>query len=78
MAKEQWVKDIDGNQEVNTKFIVLEKELRPFASKEGQLKKSIAHLFENYNANEVKIFKGKTVDPEGFALNPEDYVLFYK
>jgi len=36
MAKEHWVKDLSRFEEIRTEFMVLEKELRPFSSKEGE------------------------------------------
>ena len=39
---------------------------------------SIHYLFETEKATEVRIFEGKTLDPNGFKYKPTDYVLFYK
>lgn len=35
MVKEQFIRDLNGNHEVRTEFMILEKEIKPFISKEG-------------------------------------------
>ena len=36
MVKEQWVKDLKGNEEIKTEFMIIERDIKPFISKEGE------------------------------------------
>ncbi|MCK4521936.1 MAG: HD domain-containing protein [Nanoarchaeota archaeon] len=83
MIKEQWVKDLKGNEEVKTEFMILEKEIKPFISKEGEYLQlqlgdktgEISALCWNPQLINFDIKKGDVIEVKGVTQKHKEYGL---
>ena len=83
MVKEQWVKDLKGNEEIRTEFMVLEKEIKPFISKEGEYLQlqlgdktgEISALCWNPELITFDIKKGNVIRVKGSTQKHKEYGL---
>lgn len=83
MIKEQWVKDLKGNEEVKSEFMILEKEIKPFISKEGEYLQlqlgdktgEISALCWNPQLINFDIKKGDVIEVKGVTQKHKEYGL---
>lgn len=83
MVKEQWINGLKGNEEVRTEFMVLEKEKKPFISKEGEYLQlqlgdktgEISALCWNPQLITFDIKKGDVIGVKGSTQKHKEYGL---
>ncbi len=83
MVKEKWIKDFKGNEEVKIELMILEKEIKPFTSKEGEYLQlqlgdktgEIAALCWNPQLMTSEIKKGDIINLKGITQKHKEYGL---
>src|SRR3989344_5305269 len=83
MVKEQWVKDLKGNEEIKTEFMIIEKEIKSFISKEGEYLQlqlgdktgEISAICWNPQLIRFDIKKGDVIEVKGVTQKHKEYGL---
>lgn len=83
MVKEKWIKDLGGSEEVETEFMILEKETKLFVSKEGEYLQlqlgdktgEISAICWNPQLIKSDIKKGDVIKVKGIAQKHKEYGL---